>query len=64
MIAINKSRRRLLKIVGVAAVGAIVGKSFVTFKDKDELLKKNEKLIEQQKIIEEKEAAKKNSSKN
>ena len=34
------------------------------FKDKDELLKKNEKLIEQQKIIEEKEAAKKNSSKN
>ena len=39
MIAINKSRRRLLKIVGVAAVGAIVGKSFVTFKDKDELKK-------------------------
>ena len=34
------------------------------FKDKDELLKKNEKLIEQQKIIEEKQAAKKNSSKN
>ena len=34
------------------------------FKDKDELLKKNEKLIEQQKIIEEKEAAKKDSSKN
>ena len=39
MIAINKSRRRLLKIVGVAAVGAIVGKSFVTFKDKTELKK-------------------------
>jgi len=39
MIAINKSRRRVLKIVGVAAVGAIVGKSFVTFKDKDELKK-------------------------
>ena len=34
------------------------------FKDKDELLKKNEKLIEQQKIIEEKEAKKKASSKN
>ena len=39
MIAINKSRRKLLKIVGVAAVGAIVGKSFVTFKDKTELKK-------------------------
>ena len=39
MIAINKSRRRLLKIVGVATVGAIVGKSFVTFKDKTELQK-------------------------
>ena len=39
MIAINKSRRRLLKIVGIAAVGAVVGKSFVTFKDKDELKK-------------------------
>ena len=34
------------------------------FKDKDNLLKKNEKLIEQQKIIEEKEAEKKASSKN
>ena len=34
------------------------------FKDKDDLLKKNEKLIEQQKIIEEKEAEKKASSKN
>ena len=34
------------------------------FKDKDNLLKKNEKLIEQQKIIEEKEAKKKASSKN
>ena len=34
------------------------------FKDKDKLLKKNEKLIEQQKIIEEKEAEKKASSKN
>ena len=30
----------VLKIVGVAAVGAIVGKSFVTFKDKDEPKKK------------------------
>tara|TARA_B110000967_G_C18886817_1_gene564532 strand:- start:1094 stop:2092 length:999 start_codon:yes stop_codon:yes gene_type:complete len=39
MIAINKSRRRLLKIIGIAAVGAVVGKSFVTFKDKDELKK-------------------------
>ena len=39
MIAINKSRRRLLKIVGITAVGAVVGKSFVTFKDKDELKK-------------------------
>jgi|TARA_B110000261_G_C12924694_1_gene293899 hypothetical protein len=34
------------------------------FKDKDDLLKKNEKLIEQQKILEEKEAEKKASSKN
>jgi hypothetical protein len=34
------------------------------FKDKDNLLKKNEKLIEQQKILEEKEAEKKASSKN
>ena len=34
------------------------------FKDKDDLLKKNEKLIEQQKIFEEKEAEKKASSKN
>jgi len=34
------------------------------FKDKDKLLKENEKLIEQQKIIEEKEAEKKASSKN
>ena len=34
------------------------------FKDKDNLLKKNEKLIEQQKIVEEKEAEKKASSKN
>ena len=34
------------------------------FKNKDDLLKKNEKLIEQQKIIEEKEAEKKTSSKN
>ena len=34
------------------------------FKDKNDLLKKNEKLIEQQKILEEKEAEKKASSKN
>ena len=34
------------------------------FKDKDNLLKKNEQLIERQKIIEEKEAEKKASSKN
>ena len=34
------------------------------FKNKDDLLKKNEKLIEQQKILEEKEAEKKASSKN
>ena len=34
------------------------------FKDKDDLLKKNEKLIEQQKIIEEKEAEKKATLKN
>ena len=34
------------------------------FKNKDNLLKKNEKLIEQQKILEEKEAEKKASSKN
>ena len=34
------------------------------FKDKDDLLKKNEKLIEQQKILEEKDAEKKASSKN
>ena len=34
------------------------------FKDKNDLLKKNEKLIEQQKILEDKEAEKKASSKN
>ena len=39
MSTINKTRRRLIKIVGISAVGAIAGTAFVEFKDNTKLKK-------------------------
>ena len=39
MIAVNKIRRRLLKIVGISAVGAIAGTTLVKFKDNAKIKK-------------------------